>query len=400
MPFGASSFSAVRDLSEHCALPITVGFLIAAAFILAFGVKPAKAGIQNYDLSLVNASPASTDGWTNGEIWDHDNVALYKVTVVESGWYEFDFQGRSLGRGTFELWSADLARCYTSWGFENGSEEYPTTIKMKRALNPGVYYLKVIPWPYDATCVGEYRIRALFTLKSKDNGRSMKTNSFATARRLAAGIRAKGFLSMTDDSDYYRINLPSRTKVTVTYITAVKESAFSLWSGDQIQIWSDSAGGYEYWPGTAVYEDTLDAGTYYIKIKSWPYSSDTADNTGRYTLMWTSDYERQLACRKAIASFRAKSVIPALSARRTGTGIVTASWKRCYQADGYQFQYSTSSGMTNARTFRKVGSASKSIIVNNLQKNRYHYFRVRAFKYFDGKIYYAAWSPVKALYVK
>lgn len=370
---------------------LLAGFFIIAVIALIFFARPAKAAMYNASLPLIAQNADYTGGWKTVELANERDVHCYKVTVPVSGVIEFGIQGTSLERSEMGLYSADMSDCYFFDHCGEASEEHPVTVKETRYVSAGVYYLKVCSTYRGYK--GTYRIRALYTLQSKDGNQSMETNSFDTARTLSAGEMVNGFLSMTDSYDFYKISVPARTKVKATLKSEMTDywpykGSWIIWNDDRrtltnfMEVETD---------GTSVYEETLEKGTYYILVYR---------GQGRYTLTWTNDNAQQVANQRAIANFRAKSAISTLAVRRTGAGKVTASWTRCYMADGYQFQYSTKSDMSNARSYRRDGSASKSMTAGALSRYRFGYFRVRAYKYFDGKKYFAAWSPVKSLYIR
>lgn len=82
----------------------------------------------------------------------------------------------------------------------------------------------------------------------------------------------------------------------------------------------------------------------------------------------------------------------------TKSGCAYVSWKRI-TCSGYQIQYSTSSSMSSAKTTGAASTTYKRKITG-LKKGRRYYFRVRAYKTFNNKRYYSAWSGKKSIIIK
>lgn len=94
-----------------------------------------------------------------------------------------------------------------------------------------------------------------------------------------------------------------------------------------------------------------------------------------------------------------KTTLKTAKAKRKG---FTVSWAKQSAGDGYEIQYSTSKKFT-AKTTKKVtvsknGTTSKTI--SKLKGNKKYYIRVRAYKKYNGKMYYSSWSNIKNVTTK
>lgn len=81
---------------------------------------------------------------------------------------------------------------------------------------------------------------------------------------------------------------------------------------------------------------------------------------------------------------------------------IKASWyQNITDADGYEFQYSTSKKFKKAKTVTRKGKKRSSVTVKKLKSKKYYYVRVRA--YIDqgnGERAYSQWSAVKKIKVR
>ena len=67
---------------------------------------------------------------------------------------------------------------------------------------------------------------------------------------------------------------------------------------------------------------------------------------------------------------------------------------------GYQYRYSTSSKMTNAKTYTVNGYSKTSAKKASLISKKYYYVQVRTYKTVSGVKYYSAWSKAKKVKTK
>ena len=77
---------------------------------------------------------------------------------------------------------------------------------------------------------------------------------------------------------------------------------------------------------------------------------------------------------------------------------VTVSWKNISGESGYQIARSTSA-TKNFKVVKSVGSSYKKVKISAKRKQTY-YYKVRAYKYVDGKKVFGAWSKAKAFKLK
>lgn len=77
---------------------------------------------------------------------------------------------------------------------------------------------------------------------------------------------------------------------------------------------------------------------------------------------------------------------------------ITVKWKKV-TCSGYEIQYSQKSSMSNAK---KISASYKlnSKKISKLKKGKKYYVRIRAYKTYNNKKYYSAWSSKKSITVK
>lgn len=94
-----------------------------------------------------------------------------------------------------------------------------------------------------------------------------------------------------------------------------------------------------------------------------------------------------------------KSVIKRLKNKKKKKLYV--QWKWQVEADGYQVQYALNKKFTKKVKTKNINSFLKeSTTIKKLKKKKKYYVRVRAYKKFNGKKVYGAWSNVKKVKIK
>ena len=282
------------------------------------------------------------------------------------------------------------------------------------------------------------------------NNQEVEPNDgFETARNLRPNVKIMGFLSMTDRCDFYKITVPFRQKVKITYTGRIKDAYYTIYNKDSIVLKEEEVYyASEEAPLVRTYEETLNRGTYYIKIR--PYG----DNCGRYqikasyrtasnvkvsslsisgkkqlaagtsttlkavvspssasnkSVTWNSSNTSVAtvsASGKVKAKLPGKTVITATAKDGSGKkkSLTTAKlsskraivvWNKQKGVSGYQIQYSRNSSFSGAKTLTKSASYN-AVNLSNLAKTKY-YVRIRAYKKIGSRTYYGSWSKAAGL---
>ncbi len=321
------------------------------------------------------------------------------------------------------------------------------------ALEPGTYAIKIRA---SGSRTGSYRVKTSF--KAANNNESAANDKFETAQQLKLGQFVTGFLSIDDTVDFYRIHLSAPAAVRLIYTSYISGSYFQVWNQDLIEVSKKEVyTASEESPKTYVYEQALQAGTYYIKI--YPYGS----RTGRYQLKYESKElvkSITVSGNKRVSpgkSFTLKAAVSPSNASNKEvkwtsgdssvayvdetTGVVTAnkpgvtnitcqaqdgsnvtrvtrvivvprkmgtlylskrskssvkiSWDHQYNISGYQLQYSPYKSMKSAKT-KRISKSKYYTTIKKLTAKKY-YFRLRAYTKVSGKYYYGKWSSKKSI---
>lgn len=89
------------------------------------------------------------------------------------------------------------------------------------------------------------------------------------------------------------------------------------------------------------------------------------------------------------------------SVKSPSVGRINISWKKNKSGQGYQFSYSSSRNFKKGTKLFNVAKNSITLVsVTDLVPKAKYYVRVRSYKVVSGKIYYGAWSKIKAVKVK
>ncbi len=87
--------------------------------------------------------------------------------------------------------------------------------------------------------------------------------------------------------------------------------------------------------------------------------------------------------------------------KSTGAGKMRISWKKNTSGQGYQFSYSSTKNFKKGtKAFNVSKNSITTVTVTGLVQKAKYYVRVRSYKVVSGKLYYGAWSKVKAVKIK
>ena len=77
-----------------------------------------------------------------------------------------------------------------------------------------------------------------------------------------------------------------------------------------------------------------------------------------------------------------------------------AFWKTVKNVEGYEIQYSIKKNMKKSKKKTIKGTNKKRLSIKQLKSNKTYYVRIRAYKKYNGKVYYSKWSAKKKVKVK
>ncbi len=244
----------------------------------------------------------------------------------------------------------------------NGKERTPSVAVKDadgNALLEGQDY--DIIYPGTMKLPGKYDIIVNF----KGNYEGKKILPFVIAPKSTTGVKAK-----------------SQTTSSITLTWSKTTGA----TGYRVYQYSSSKGEYvlkKSVKGTTTYKVTgLKAGTTYkFKIKPYVKSDDG-------TVIWGSA--------SSALSTGTKPSTPTVKSVTASSSKATLSWNNVSGESGYQVYYSTS----KSGTYKKMESVSSNTVkytTSKLTAGKTYYFKIRAYKKVDGKVFYGEFSAVKSV---
>ena len=139
-------------------------------------------------------------------------------------------------------------------------------------------------------------------------------------------------------------------------------------------------------------------GTKLVRSKDYKLTYANNTNVGKATITITG-IGKYTGTKKV--TFKINPKATSITKLTAGANRFTVSWKkRTTQTTGYQVQYSTSSNFSGAKTRVIRSTGTISLVRKGLAKNTTYYVRVRTYHKVNGKHYYSAWSPAKAVKTK
>lgn len=241
--------------------------LLVSCMTLLFGIAATSVAKAD-DLTL-----STNDKWTTGHI-DEGEADFYTIDVQDAGKLEIVYQVTSEHMKA-ELYDTDMIERYRDV-YVDGSAASPSTQSMNINVEKGTYVIKSYnSWGRE----GDYRIKAKFTVAG--NNEREPNNTYQEAMSVKEKATIKGFLSCTDNVDYYKFAIKSSRTARFIINSNASYFRFVVYDSNMYEKYNNGGWGNV---GLNTYEVNLGPGTYYYKIES-PDTSNT-DRTGTYTAKW------------------------------------------------------------------------------------------------------------------
>lgn len=301
----------------------------------------------------------------------NDEIDIYKLDVTKPGMmkYNFKFYMRTIYFKLLDAEGNEIEDWYCEWNdnLRMGTEsiEFP--------LETGTYYIEILRTYYD----GKYS----FDQAYKDIGSTEKepNNTLEQAQPLKLGEKVTGMIAIGDDTDFYKISVPTKRNITFTVPSKIKNSKIYIYNADGEEVnraytdWNDNTK-----KGTLKEIYKLPAGIYYVQMVSDYYN-------GTYTL--------------TASTTKAPTQGKITTIKRTkkdwfGNRSIYLKLGKSSYAEGYQIYVARNSKLKGAS---KYVSEGRTFTVGPLGKGAY-YVKVRGYsKNSDGEYIYGKFSKVRSI---
>lgn len=282
---------------------IKIGMIFAVVCVLTMGMSVFAADTMMKNKKWVSGQGgAYVDANKDGKIdsFQSSGTSYYKIQIAKQGYITVDVKTSPLP-GEKE-YSGGQENAYTKLSLLNAKkkrlaeynnhlifqDKYENSMVFTAAVKKGTYYIA-------AEGTQKYKMRYRFTPVSKIN-KAVKDPAKAPA--LKKGKTVKGLLAIRE-TDYYKIKLTKKTKVTLSFQAQVRDSQQKgLLDGLNAQLLIKKGNSYLavddkgkvtskdnpfYWDhiiGKDKITATLPKGTYYVLVFAW------GDLSGYYTMKW------------------------------------------------------------------------------------------------------------------
>lgn len=332
--------------------------------------------------SYNNATTLELNQLYSGILYDDEDVDFYQFDVVEDGYFYLDFGPKYMGEDNINYgWKVTY---YDSNKKEIGyhtTEEFSETIKY--AFKQGTYYVKVeaaiTGWGFEPDeC--PYEIYVNFEESSRWESEYNDTKKTADPIKLNTSYNYKGSLTDYDTKDYFKFTLPAKGKVKI-----------SLTPGDYIEYYDDG------WKVSLVNANT---GTKVLFTNVLTNKAKTMILAkGTYYVLIEGYYDEPVGAEYGLkVKYSRNPAKPVISKVTTKNKTATVKWKKASYATGYYIYRSTSG---KAGTFKKIATTKKLTYTNkNLKKGKRYYYKVKAYRTYNGVTSVSDISKYKSVKVK
>ncbi|MED4535620.1 Ig-like domain-containing protein, partial [Heyndrickxia coagulans] len=200
----------------------------------------------------------------NGFLSLNDDTDCYKFILKQAGTIDVHVDSN--------IYDASLDLLDESgndvWGDEDiygGSSQTPKQWSKSVDLEAGTYYIKI---SNSSGYTGKYNLYVNYT--PAGNNEVEPNNGTSQAQELSNGQKVTGFLSWSDDTDVYKVNLPKAGNLKIRLDSSIDWAYVDLIDANGNNIWDEESvyDGTKETPKQWMKDADLEAGTYYIKIHS------------------------------------------------------------------------------------------------------------------------------------
>lgn len=248
-------------------------------------------------------------------------------------------------------------------------------------LQKGQYYVRVhdnpdVTWfNYSPERYGDYSFTLNYATANESFAESGADDTIQGANYIQYDTGYNGQLSKNhDDKDYYVFSVSGSNIIAIDFCSEMTKGTINIYdpSGS-----SKASVGFNNIANISK-TDILNLvdGTYYLCV-----SSD--NQRGNYTFKVRTITNPQKANISSVKSKKKKKVI--------------LKWNKINDVNGYQIEYSNKKNFKNSKK-TIVNGTSKTI--KGLKSKKRYYFRVRAYRYVAGNLFYGSWSNRKSIKVK
>lgn len=242
---------------------------------------------NNNELEPNNGTETAQEGILNGETvtgfisWN-DKSDFYKVRIDNAGTLGINLASY-MGFTFLTLYNSEGKEVWGSQAVRDGSVENPKKLNLAANLEAGTYFIAVNRDNYSSgENTGKYTLKVNFD--PANNNEKEPNNGAETAQEYALNSEAVvGFISLTDNDDYYKINVPKAGTVSInlaSHMGGLYLNVFDL-EGNKVINRVDIYDGKIDNPKKTTTEVNLETGIYVIGISKCLYDND---NTGKYSL--------------------------------------------------------------------------------------------------------------------
>lgn len=397
-----------------------------------------------YDDTIANAYSLDLTKSFTGVLTNDENSDIYKLNVTNPGILNCEFYAymKWIYLKLIDSQGNEIISRNPSW---NSNIGYSVN-NYSFALEKGIYYLQILS---DGDNRGKYQFVNKFTVIGSTE--SEKNDTIVTANTVSLGKNIIGLLGEDEESDIYKITIPSSGTVNVNLKAFMKWIYLRIYtiSGDEIYSQNPSWNSNLSYSNND-YEYTLTAGTYYFQIKN------DGDNRGKYILRIVQPKVLRSSTTKissiSTKVFSGKYITPSVTVKYgstklkqgtdysvsysdnyyVGTATVTITgkgdytgtvhktfkiipkavklkslknvkkkslvvkWSKNSNVSGYRILYATNKKFKNAKKYITSWSSTTSATLYNLKKNKTYYVKVQAYNWSEGKKVYSKYSAVKS----
>lgn len=242
-------------------ISLILALIMVVSLLVTVNAANELAGAKNYTLG----------SFKSGSILEGDESDVYKFELNNAGKINIKLSAE-MKRIDIKLYDKDGVELWKDTPYWNDTTEL-ISYQKDLHLCEGVYYISFSCYygGYDEY-YGDYDIEITHTavyenFKETQNGNN---NSVKTSNQIECGSKYIGYITLNDDTDIYKFNLPQSGEININFVANAKKMNINLYDENANEIWKDTP----YWNDTTEqisYQKSLQLckGLYYISVSNY-----------------------------------------------------------------------------------------------------------------------------------
>ncbi len=223
--------------------------------------------------SISAATPYTIGNTIYGSITSTSTKDFYKFNLPSSGRITL-IVNAYIARSYYNIYDANGNTIWSSGDRDWNDTTEKLSLNEIIDLTSGTYYLSIDEWYH----TGNYNFKILFTSAGesfKESGYG-NNNNISSAISISLNTTYKGQIAENDDKDFYKFNLSSSGRITLSANAYIARSYYNIYDTNGNNVWDSGDRDWNSTTEKLALNEIIDltSGTYYLSIDEWYHTGN------------------------------------------------------------------------------------------------------------------------------